>query len=63
MAESRNIKVTLTAEVEQYIAAMEHATAATTGLADALRACGITDEQMPAAIHTTLSAIRDIKAA
>lgn len=63
MAESRTVKVTLTAEVDQYVQAMERAAAATTGLADALRACGITEEQMPEAIRTTLQAVRDIKAA
>lgn len=63
MAEARNVKVILKAEVEQYVAAMERATTATSGLAEALRACGITEKQMPEAIKTTLQVVRDIKAA
>lgn len=63
MAEARNVQVTLTANVEQYVAAMERATAATVGLSEVLKRMGITEEQMPSAITATLNMVRDIKPA
>jgi hypothetical protein len=63
MADARNIKVTLHADVEQYVSAMERATAATVGLSEVLALMGITEEQMPAAISATMQLVRDIKSA
>ena len=55
----RNIKVTLTADVDAYVDGMERAWLATTKLADELRALGISEKDMPAAIRTALKLIRD----
>lgn len=50
----RNIKVTLKADVSAYVEAMDCARAATAGLVDVLRSLGITEADMPAAIHSVL---------
>ena len=60
MADSeRNIKVILTADVSNYIANVEKARAATEALADELRACGISEADMPNAIKTAMRIVKD----
>jgi len=59
MADGRNIKVTMTADVGNYIAGMERARAATSALADELRACGISEADLPKAIKTAMRIVKD----
>lgn len=54
MASERNVNVKLTADVAEYVEAMQRAKEATDELGDTLRALGITAEDMPAAIKSVL---------
>lgn len=60
MAETpRNINVTLKANVDQYVEAMERARVSTEALANELRACGISEAELPKAMKTALRIIKD----
>lgn len=62
MAETRNVTVKLTAQVDDYCEAMDRAAAATAGLGDVLEKLGVTPEDMPAAIKSVLSIVREKQA-
>lgn len=59
MAEARNIHVKLIAEVDSYVESMERARVATEALANELRACGISETELPQAMKTALRIIND----
>jgi hypothetical protein len=59
MADARSINVKLTIDVDKYVAGIERARAATEALTAELRACGISDADMPSAIKSALRIIKD----
>jgi hypothetical protein len=62
MAEVRNITVKLIADTHDYVAAIEQAKDATIALSAVLKELGITTADMPAAITSVLSLVKDARA-
>jgi hypothetical protein len=57
MADGKEIRIKLTADTSDYIAAIEKASQVTSALAEQLRALGLTDTQIPGAIQAVLKLV------
>jgi hypothetical protein len=55
----REIHVKLIADVDDYVVALDRAKAATKALAEELRACGISEAELPKAIKTAMRIVKD----